>query len=74
MVVVGVHDSRRRISGMRAVFGGIAIASLGLGIFTLSRPASKLPPPLNLLFALAFAAVALRMGLAAVARSYPPKG
>jgi hypothetical protein len=46
-LIVHVRDDRRRTVGTRIQYGGMAVASLGLSLFVLSRPADILPLPFN---------------------------
>lgn len=74
VVIVRVRDDQRRTAGLRIVFGGMAATALGMSLFVLSRPAEKLPWPLNLAFALVFLAVSARMFVAAALLRPPRRG
>jgi hypothetical protein len=54
-----------RAHGFRIVYSGVALATLGLSIFVVSRPPTILPFPGNLLGALLFFVIGLRFAIRA---------
>jgi hypothetical protein len=72
MVIVGVRQDRRRTVGLRTVYSGTAVTCLGLTIFSLSRSSQTLAFPLNLVVALVFGTMFIRLAVAAIILK-PPK-
>ena len=73
-LVSGARDTRRLMIGLRTVYLGVAVASVGLAVFTLFRPSESMTVPIRLFVVLVAGLTTLRFAVAAFRLEIPHRG